>query len=66
MDIKKITGSGICPKCKKTNLTYGDSETIDENLSYDFTCDDCGAYGKEWYDVTYSETMILGVDKIKN
>lgn len=42
---------GVCPKCGKMNLTYDttlNTETGDL-VSYNFTCDDCGAKGKEFY-----------------
>ena len=49
---------GICPKCKSEALSYGDTELSDGNMYYRFTCDDCGAKGKEWYNVQFSEGVV--------
>jgi len=43
----------VCPKCGSENLNYGDSEPIDEEYVYEFTCDNCGFEGKEWYKMTF-------------
>ena len=49
---------GICPKCGSENLDYQDSEEKDEYLVYEFECEKCGATGKEWYTVSYLETVL--------
>ncbi|KKK73623.1 hypothetical protein LCGC14_2891960 [marine sediment metagenome] len=44
-----INEPGRCPKCGDCNLSY--ETNIDDSYSiyYPYTCDDCGATGKEWY-----------------
>ena len=51
-------GSGICGKCGSEDIDYGGSEIVDDSLSYLFHCNKCGADGTEWYDLTYSETIM--------
>ena len=53
-------GSGECGKCGSEDIDYGSSEIVDDSLSYEFHCNACGADGKEWYDITYSETVMDG------
>jgi hypothetical protein len=55
--VEKIIRAGLCA-CGSEEITYGEMNIDGENLSYDFTCDKCGATGKEWYDVSYSETKM--------
>lgn len=59
-EIKEIKGeiSGKCPKCNSGNLNYGDSGEEGESYYYEFTCDDCGAEGKEWYFMEYVESIV--------
>lgn len=54
--------AGVCPVCKKDGqLDYGDMDLSSGNsIGYEFTCDNCGAEGIEWYDLTYSETLVRG------
>lgn len=60
---KLIQEQGACPRCGSHNMDYGDTDLDGESMGYDFTCKDCGTYGKEWYDMTYSETIIEGQDR---
>lgn len=46
---------GQCPKCGNYNLDYGVVEFSDNAIYYPWTCEDCGATGKEWYDLEFSE-----------
>ena len=46
---------GQCPKCGNYNLDYGAVEFSDNAIYYPWTCEDCGATGKEWYDLEFSE-----------
>lgn len=58
---KLIQEQGVCPECGDVgNLDYGDSEPDGDGYFYEFTCNKCGCYGKEWYDLIYSETIIEG------
>jgi len=56
---KKAGGPGICPKCGSVLLDYGDDELVDNDISYEFTCGDCGAMGKEWYHMEWIESEVL-------
>ena len=46
---------GKCPKCGNYNLDYEALEIEGNSIYYPWTCPDCGASGKEWYDLTFSE-----------
>lgn len=46
---------GKCPKCGKYNLEYEALEVSENSVYYPWTCPDCGASGKEWYDLVFSE-----------
>ena len=50
---------GKCPKCGSESLEYEELEEQDGMVYYPFTCE-CGATGKEWYILTYSETTFSG------
>lgn len=54
----KDTTRGCCPKCGSYNLTYEDTQLESDMLGYEFTCDERGAEGIEWYDLTYTESII--------
>lgn len=45
---------GKCPKCGCNNLDYGVLEIGDNSVYYPWNCPDCGASGKEWYDLVFS------------
>lgn len=49
---------GECGKCKSVNLDYGDLESEGESIYYEFECEDCGAKGREYYDLEYSKTVM--------
>lgn len=43
---------GVCPVCGG-QINYGCFELVDEGGTYDWECPDCGATGKEGYDLTF-------------
>lgn len=49
---------GRCPNCNSSELEFGDSDNVDNYIAYEFECLDCGETGKEWYTVTYLETVL--------
>ena len=49
---KDVEKPGVCPVCKSENLSYQSIE-FDECVVYPFTCDDCGHYDREWYNLEY-------------
>ena len=59
----KFQEAGKCPNCGSENLDYGDYELEGETISYEFTCDDCGTYSKEYFNLTYCETIIEGQER---
>lgn len=62
---KLIQEQGVCPVCgDDSGLKYGDTKLEVASLGYEFTCK-CGAYGIEWYNLTYAETLVKGKDKNK-
>lgn len=44
---------GICPVCGKHNLSWGDSDINDSYIGYEYTCDNCGAQGTEYYRLVF-------------
>ncbi len=57
------SGVGICPKCGSEDLDYGVIEVQDDMVYYPFTCSECGAEGKEWYDLDFIESTIDDEDE---
>lgn len=49
---------GICPQCGRANLEWEASYPEDNMYCYEFTCQDCGAEGKEWYELMYEKTIV--------
>lgn len=50
----KSNDQGVCPLCGSFALDY-DSPTIDgEVVDYSWTCENCGATGKESYDLIFA------------
>lgn len=46
---------GKCPKCGHYNLNYEELKIQDNSVYYPWECPDCGASGKEWYELNFSE-----------
>ena len=50
---------GTCPNCDSIDLTYAEERIFEGNQLYmEFVCDDCGAKGKEWYEVKPLEIVV--------
>lgn len=45
--------ANVCPICGSMNLAYGCSEDDDNGRKFPWTCEDCGATGKESYTETF-------------
>jgi hypothetical protein len=45
---------GVCPNCGNNDLSYGSLEPSDDCIFYEWTCDECDAYGQEWYSTTFT------------
>lgn len=50
---------GKCPRCGKYDLNYEALEMGDNAVYYPWTCTNCGASGKEWYELTFCEQEII-------
>jgi len=50
---------GECPECGE-EVQYGEMEIDDNNLYRECECLGCGWTGREWYQLTYVETMTNG------
>lgn len=56
----KSNVKGICPMCNSDDLDYGtmELESISGGACYfPWHCNTCGADGKEWYNLDFSETV---------
>ena len=52
--------AGICPKCGSDDLEYDGFFVEESDCIYKWTCGDCNAYGRDYYDMVFSETIIDG------
>lgn len=55
---------GCCPKCDSDELEYGGFVNLEVSY-YPFTCQDCGAKGKEYYTVDFLR-MGLNEDEVED
>lgn len=54
----KNTKQGVCPKCKKSTLSYGEIEIPDgSSVGYPYICYTCKFEGTEWYLVKFDYHM---------
>ena len=55
----KTAQNGKCPNCGSNDLNYDTMEPLDYRIVfYPFTCNNCGAEGKETWGLTDGETVI--------
>ena len=56
---------GRCSKCNSEDLDYEAVEINGEMLYlyYPFTCESCGAEGKEYYCLEYTETIMKNKER---
>ena len=52
--------AGVCPACGSDELDYDGFIVEDGSGIYNWTCEGCGASGRECYDLTFSEHVIDG------
>lgn len=50
--------AGICPVCGSEELSYGSIDASYNNVSYPWTCENCGSKGKEYYSLTFEEHVV--------
>lgn len=71
MSKKKTIKVGYCPRCGGSALHYHEHEFYDDELSFPYTCQDCGQFGVEQYRVEFlchivnDEQLYEGQDLIK-
>jgi hypothetical protein len=53
----KMLINGKCPQCLSENLSYKTCVNEGMQLYYPFICEDCNYEGKEWYSLTYIESV---------
>jgi len=51
--------AGICPICGN-DVEYGSGSVDDSDYVYKWSCEDCGTYGREYYDMIFSESIADG------
>lgn len=54
---------GVCPLCNSDNLDYDVMEVVDTGVEYPWTCNDCGAEGTEFYNISFSEVRAIASGK---
>jgi Zn finger protein HypA/HybF involved in hydrogenase expression len=52
--------AGNCPICGSDDLEYDGFLVEDSDGIYKWECSQCGAYGREYYDMTFSESIVDG------
>lgn len=45
---------GVCHNCGSRNLDYGCSEVFDNQIAYEYDCDDCHFCGYEIYNLVFA------------
>jgi len=55
--MKASNNIGKCVNCNSINIDYEGCEMVDDMISYEYSCNDCGSNGKEWYEITYVESI---------
>lgn len=50
---------GICPVCGKDDIQWHGSDICDNSIRYDAECLDCGAYFEEWYNLVFTEQILV-------
>jgi len=55
--MKTANNIGKCANCNSANIEYGSSNLHDDMHAYDYFCEDCKESGKEWFNLTYIETI---------
>ena len=52
--------AGTCPACGSDELEYDGFLVEDSDCVYKWKCEDCGAYGRDYYDMVFSESIVDG------
>jgi len=53
-------GAGTCPECGHDDLEYGSGSVEDNSYIYKWACEECGTFGRECYDLVFSEQIVDG------
>ena len=57
---KKKHDTGTCPACGSDELEYDGFSVEDSDCIYKWKCEECGVSGRDYYDMTFSETIVDG------
>ena len=49
---------GVCPVCNSGDIEYGSSYVEDQMYIYEWSCEECGADGRELYELDFVCTRI--------
>ena len=60
----KSQEEGKCPTCGSELLNYEGTVLDGNQMGYNFSCNDCGISGIEWYTLIYSETILKEEDEV--
>jgi hypothetical protein len=52
--------AGTCPACGSDELEYDGFFVEDSDCIYKWDCKECGAHGRDYYDMVFSETIVDG------
>ena len=55
----KKPDAATCPSCG-SDVEYGGGQVEDAEYVYKWTCEDCGTYGRDYYDMVFSESIVDG------
>jgi len=51
--------AGICPVCRD-KVDYNGGEVEETSYVYNWKCEECGVYGRDYYDLEFSESIVDG------
>lgn len=58
LDQNSFDLQGECPVCRSSDLNYNPADIDNDTISYDWTCNNCGSQGTEWYTMEfYSQNL---------
>ena len=52
-----------CAACGSKDIDYSESEPMDGQIKYPYTCSRCGAEGEEWYNIEFVINKLEGDEK---
>ena len=52
--------AGTCPNCGNGDLEYRGGKVVENDYIYNWACEECGAFGREYFDMVFSEQIVDG------